>query len=55
MIRAIPKMDDPAEILRILGRETIEDLEKFLEEHDIDLEFLIYRHENETKIWSPST
>lgn len=53
MRRALPKMDDPAEILRALGMETIEQLEKFLEENDIELDVLIYRTEKGLKIWEP--
>ena len=34
---------DPAEILRGLGRETVEQLEAFLEEEGIELDTLIYR------------
>lgn len=54
MIRkALPKMDDPAEILRALGRDTIEQLEIFLEENGIELDALIYRDEEGPKIWEP--
>lgn len=52
--RALPKMDDPAEILRALGEDTIEQLETFLEENDIELDALIYRDEDgRPKTWEP--
>jgi len=49
--RALPKMDDPAEILRALGKETLEQLETFLEENELELDALIYRDEEGSKIW----
>ena len=50
-MRAIPKMDDPAEIIRALGKETVEQLETMLEENDLVLDVLIYRDEEGTKKW----
>lgn len=41
--RAIPKMDDPAKLLRILGRDSIEQLEGLLEEDGMILDYIVYR------------
>ena len=49
--RALPKMDDPAEILRALGKETLKQLETFLEENELELDALIYRDEEGAKLW----
>ncbi len=40
---------DPAEILRGLGRETVEQLEAFLEEEGIELDTLIYRRQESVR------
>ena len=52
-VRAIPRMDDPAALLRALGKETIEELEVFLEKNDIELDVIIYRDEEGPKTWEP--
>ncbi len=45
----VMRIGDPAEVLRGLGRETVEQLEAFLEEEGIELDTLIYRDRD--KIW----
>jgi len=51
MIRAIPKMDDPAELLSALGKESLEQLEEFIEKEGIEMDALIYRDEKGVQIW----
>jgi len=36
-------MDDPAKLLRILGRDSIEQLEGLLEEDGMILDYIVYR------------
>lgn len=50
---ALPKMDDPSELLKDLGEDTIKQLESFLEENELVLDVLIYRTKNKQKIWEP--
>ena len=44
-------MDDPAELLRDLGEETVGELEALLEELGFELEVVFYRKEGDVKKW----